>query len=55
MGKGKNTSEPDLGRFNRGVNRPQPGSGRVFYLPIVPLGSLWAIISRPKIGLLNKP
>ena len=29
--KKKRLMEPDLGRFNRGVNRPQPGSGCFFY------------------------
>ena len=33
VGKEKKTPEPDLGRFNRGVNRPQPGSWCFFVFP----------------------
>ena len=37
--KKKRLLEPDLGRFNRGVNRPQPGSLIFFLLtPIAPAG-----------------
>ena len=48
--------EPDLGRLNNtqqhrkvvlvsvyGVNRPKPGSRGIFYIPIAPIPSLWAL------------
>ena len=56
--------EPDLGRFNNteqhkkgvvvsvyGVNRPKSGSHVFFFFTHSSRWSLWALISRPKIGL----